>query len=523
MAERPRENSANAPQSAPKTSLPEVALPKSAQENYDEIREAKVDKVEKTFEDRISAGSVKLDEKALTRLRNLKEKQKREISEIFEKRRREFGQRIGAGSANHDALAAELIKTAAADADKRIAAIDLVIKAKTKEQYITTDEAAEIEKAVIGVEKLAGEDKKLQATAEKIFKGGTLTDEDYSYVAGILNPYDYNVQQRKDVNQAFEATSSGVLVGMMKPGQRFRLIQVFMDSPKKAESPQLIDAFLRTGILNRDQGGTLFQEAVTKGIITQQQYQNDLKAKLDQGYYQQETAKFRAIIEQERNRDYRGTYSENIANRVVGAPMLGAFAALWGSVLTLLNVWTTLSNKEDHNKLASLLKNPYVYAGMGAMALGTEVATGTMKKGAGLVGGGVVGRALDTLGESDAQQKTAVQERARGRISDIMLNSPKELVTYLDEGGFATILELRKNKIAKKEQPLITIAELAPLEQNQDQATKLNNLKTLNATSERETNIALTTVAEASSVLKIENKDAFAKLVVDIRQKQKSA
>jgi hypothetical protein len=516
MATGPKENPENAPKEAPT----EVTLPPKVQEKYDETREEKVEKVEKTFEDRISAGSAALDEKALVRLRELKEKQKREISEIFEEHRREFARRISAGAANREAMATQLIRLAAADADKRIAALDLVIKAKTKEPYITTKEAAEIEKAVIGVEKLAREDRNLQATGEKIMEGRPLTDADYTYIVGIINPYDV-LKQRTDIKQSFEATSAGVLVGLMKPAQRYRLIEVFMDSPKKSETQQLIDAFLRTGILTRDQGEELFEEAVSKGIISRQQYESDLKKKLEQGYYQQETAKFRQIVEQEINREYRGKFSENIANRVVGRPMLGGFAALWGGILALLNIWTTLTNKYDSNKLETLLKNPYIYAGLGAVVAGTEVATSTMKKGSGWIGGGVVSEALGKLGRED-EQKMAVQERAREKISDIMLNSPRPLVAYLDAGGFASVLELRKNKTAKNENPIITIDELLETEKDAAQTERLKSLKTMTATSERDANLALTTLGETSVILDLQTNVAFERLVAEIRKKQKT-
>jgi hypothetical protein len=105
-------------------------------------------------------------------------------------------------------------------------------------------------------------------------------------------------------------------------------------------------------------------------------------------------------------------------------------------------------------------------------------------------------------------------------VEDIILNGPRELVAYLDEGGFDRILELKKSKIAKNEKPFITIAELAPIEKNPQQAERLAHLKTLTNTSENETNVTLTTVSEVSGILKIDNKDTFAKLVMDIRQKQ---
>jgi hypothetical protein len=524
MAFTGQENPANQPEvkaTVPEAkSAPALSLQPKAQEMYEEKKAEMIAQVEEAFEKRIS--KVNLDEKAIARLKALRDEQMRQVGEMFENHRKEFDKRSGLTAADRDALVEELITTATADAKKRIEGIEHVMKAKTQSENITTGEVAAIEQAIIAVEKLASEDKRLQATAEKIMDGLPITDEDYTYIVGILKPYDVINQLTKrtkdtDIKQTFEATSAGVLIGMMKPEQRFRLVEVFMDCPNKAQSPQIIDAFLSTGILNREQGDALFQLAIKKGLITQEQFVGNFKTKLDQGFYQQETAKFQAIIEQGKNR-YRGKFSENIASRVVGAPLIGGAAAIWGFVLALLNIWTTLANKDDKNKLKSLFSNPYIYAGLGAMAVGTEVASSSIE-GKGPIGGGVIAQGIDRLGGSE-EKPNAVQERARGRIEDIMLNSPRELVAYLDEGGSERILELKKSKIAKNEKPFITIAELMPIEKNPQQAERLAHLKTLTLTSENETNIALTTVSEVSGILKIDDKDAFAKLVIDIRQKQ---
>jgi hypothetical protein len=490
-----------------------------------------VDRVEKAFEDKIKEGSLDLEEKALVNLRDLKERQKKEIEGMFDKRLHAYQYNEGKAVSGREAIAAELVipntpaelmTSATEEAEKKVKALEKVIKAKTKEEFIKTDEVLEIEQAVMGVEKLANEDKNLRAVAEKIMDGKQLADEDYSYIVGILNPHDYEaIKQRKDIKSSFEATSSGILVGLMKPDQRIRFIEVYMDSPKKDSSAELIDAFLSTGILTRDQGEALLQKAVQKGVITQEKFTAEFKTKLDQGFYRQETEKYRQIIEQELNRDYRGHFSENIASRVVGAPMVGGLAALWGLIETILNVWTTLGNKDDPDKLKSLLTNPYIYAGVGAMAVGTEVATGGLKKGTGLVGGGAVSRAIDSIGETEEDEKTAVQKRARERVSDIMQNSPKELTSYLENGGFVTVMELKKQKISRNEKPIITIEELLKIETDTGQMTRLQNMKTLTYASEDSINMSLTTIPEAAAILNVEKPDDFTKLVADIRAKQK--
>lgn len=488
-------------------------------ENFETKKKEMIDQVEETFEKNISAGSEKIDERALTQIRGLKEKQKQVVADLFDKRRKAVDNVAGQQAADRSKLADQMLLTATEEARLRILELATIIEKHKKETYITTREAYEIEKAVLGVEKLAMNDKQAQALFVRIREGTELGQSDYEYVAGLLNPYDV-MADRKDLQHSFEATSAGVFLGIMSPAQRYKLVQVFIDSPKKKDSAQLIDAFLCTGNLTREQGEALFQEAVAKGALTQEQFAADYKKKLDSGYYQEQVNKFMAILEEEMKRDYTGNFSENFVNRFVGAPAIGMAAGIWGFLVAAVNIMVTLANKDDKHKIASILKNPYVYAGFGGMAVGSEMMFGTLKKGSDLVGGGPIATSLEGASVPAEQELKTVERNARKQIAEV-LNSPLEVVAFLDEGGFTTIQALRTEKISHQQKPIITVGELLPLEKNDTNRTRLEAMKHLEYVKEDEVNTRLTMVSEACAILKIDDKDKFTKLLAELRAEQK--
>jgi hypothetical protein len=320
------------------------------------------------------------------------------------------------------------------------------------------------------------------------------------------------------MQHSFEATSAGVFLGMMSQAQRYKLVEVFMDSPKKKDTVVLIDAFLSTGNLTRDQGEALFQEAVSKGVLTQEQFAADYKKKLDSGYYQEQVNKFKAMLEEEKGRDYTGIFSENIVNRAVGTPIVGGLAAFWGFLVAAVNIMVTVANKDDKHKIASILKNPYVYAGLGGMAVGIEMVT--VKKGTSLLDGGAISTALEGASESGEKEQQTVERNARTRISEVM-DSPTEITAYLKEGGFTTIQALRTEKISHQQKPEIKVDELLPLEKDATNKARLEAMKHLEYVKEEEVNTRLTLVSEACSILKIDDKDKFTKLLAELSAEQK--
>ncbi len=485
--------------------------------DFEKRKKEMVDQVDKTFDKAISAGSTKLDERALQKMMDLKKAQEKSMEDLFERHRKAFEEKSKQGVANRDTMLQQLLDTATVEAQQKIQALDAVIQRNKKDVFITTGEAYEIEKAVLGVDKMLEEDKKIQEAGMKLMEGKNLADQDYLYIVSILNPYDV-FKQRTDIKNTFEATSAGVLVGMMSPSQRYRLVEVFMDSAKKKDTTVLIDAFLRTGNLSRDQGEALLNEAVSKGILTNEQFQRDFKAKLDQGYYEQEVQKFKQMIETEVRKDYTGVFADNIMNRLSGRPVIGGIMALWGFILVALNLTANIKNK------SSWLKNPYIWAGAAGMMAGTEIASGTVKMGTPWLGAGVIGRGLESMSETDEAKKNALKKKARDDIGNFIMNSPKELVDYLDKGGYETMLEIRRAKIAEKKSQAFNLDELIESEKKKSgtQAQKLTALKTSTFISETEINKKFNTLAEeADNILGLQNNAEFAKLAKEIRDSQK--
>jgi hypothetical protein len=510
-------------QEKPEEKKPETedsAMPSTLHDNFEEKKGEMISAAEEAITKHFSAGSDKLDEKALLRLREMVEKQKKAIADLFEERKRAYEEGVKKGSSDREKLGRELIAGSTTEARQRIRLLDQTIRSKKKGEYIVTDEVYEIEAVITGCEKLLKEDKQGQEIAAKLAEGKELTDEDYKHIISILNPYNI-VSQKADIQSTFEATIAGVLIGLLKPEQKERLLELFMVSDKKAQTAEVIDAMLRTGSINRDLGEKLFLEAIAKGVLTQERYNKEFKAKIDQGFYQEEAARNRKLIEDELNSNYRGRVSENIMSRGVGSPLLGAAAGIWGLLLMGLNVWSVLANKEDDNKIESLLANPYIYAGGALMLGGAEVATSGLKKGSGsimgMVGGGVVSNYIDSMGEDEEAEG---KKNARARLTEIYENAPKELLAYLDNGGFNTIKKLREEKTKKGERPTISLAELTAAETDSAQKTRLANLKATAFVTENTINIQLTVVGEAASVLGINTAEEFTKLTDEIKKKK---
>lgn len=480
--------------------------------------------LENAYDKRISAGSKALSEIALTAVTEKKEQQKKEIAELFDRREKEAAEQI---TADRDALSRQILGTTTEEAQNKITQVESIIERSRGENAFLDDAAvAKMLEDLKGVEKLAAEDKVMQAIAEKLLNGQDIGPGDYEYIIGILNPYD--IQKQAGGNkETCDATSAGIIVGFMKPEQRFKLVDLFMDSQKKAQTPVLIDSFIRTKVLtgyqaevllNGDAGG--FRGAVQRGIITPEQYQSDFKAKFDNGFYAQEIQKYEKMMEEMMKKGPSGEYSNNIMNRVVGRPLAGGLLALWGAVLSALNIAANWSDKK------SWVTNPYIYAGLAGMVAGTEIATGTVKAGTPWFGAGVIGRGIDSLSENDKQN--GLKNRARDQIAQAIdpAKSPGEFIAFLDNGGYATIMDARKKKESEgdKASPIITIEDLIAAEQGKDamQSARLANLAKLPQGIRDGVTVNVGKIAEAGvNIFNIDNSQEFGTLLADIRKSQR--
>lgn len=482
-----------------KKDLPKDEMQEAIEENFEARKKEKIEKIEDAFEKAISAGSSGIDERALVRIRELKERQKKAVIELFGEKRKTYETRAKANVGARQSLADEILKSADEEAQRRITALEAVIAEHKKDKYITTDEAYEIEKAVFAIDDMVKKNTDLPKLAQKIHEGKTdLTQAEYLQIVRLINPYDI-LKQRQNLQQTFEATSAGALIGIMKPDQRYRLVEVFMDSEKKNDSIKLIDSFMRTGILSKGQGEKLMQIAVAKGLLNQQEFEKEWKVKFESGYYQQEVDKLKKVMEDEKVKDYRGMFSENLMERLTGRPLVGGIMALWGTILVGINVAANMGTKGNRlEQLATLKTNPYFAMGLGGMLAGTEIATGNLKTGSDWFGSGVIGRGIDSLSESDDESKTVFEKQMRQKMVDTYLNSPKEVEAYLDNGGFETMVKVREEKLKKKELPLIKIDELILAEKVPTQITRLNQIKSNPYVSQEKIESDMTIIVESA-------------------------
>jgi hypothetical protein len=494
--------------------------------DFDEKKKEMVDRVEEIFKKHVSAANPALQERGFPELERMKAGWIADIEKLFNERKQKYEEMSVTAGMNMPAerrnLMNEILAGATRDAETKLKLIEGAIeKTKTGEQVGSAD-AGNVERAVKGVEKLMNANPDLQETGLKLTEGKNraddLTERDYFNVITLLRPYDIS-RQSTDAKSTFEATSAGTLIGLMSPEQRYRLMQVLMTSQKKDETVSIMDGLLSVGLLSRDQGESLMKEAIAKGLLTQQRFDGDFKAKFEQGYYDAEVQKYRAIINAEDRQKYAGVYSENIMNRVVGRPLVGGLLALWGLILVTLNVAANWKDKQ------AMLKNPYIYAGAAGVLAGTEIATGTLNRKTSWFGAGVVSRGLYKLGGAGDEKKNYFEMETRGKIANVLLNAPAPLVAYLDGGGYATMLELRAEKSQKGEKPLVTVDELIQKEKTKGadaQAGRLAQLKTMSFVSVADVNMKLNMVSEgASNVLNIENNEAFAAMAQEIRATQK--
>jgi hypothetical protein len=503
---------------APQTGQP--ATPET--EGFAEAKKKSMERIEEIFGKHVSASNSELSERGYPELEKLKQKWMADFEKLFNDWEKDY--RAATADMPEDRRAfilRERLDKVTAQAETQLRMMEGAIKgAKTGEQ-VTSNDAGAVERAVSGVKKLMDENPAVQETGLKLTEGKNraddLTPQDYLNVIGLLKPYDVS-SGGADSKTAFEATAGGALVGLMSPEQRYRLMQSFMDSGRRGETVQVLDGFLSTGMLSRVQGEALMKEAVAKGVMTQQQFDADFRTKLEQGYYDAEVRKYRELVRSEDLQKYSGNYSDNIMNRVVGRPLVGGLLALWGAILTALNIAANWHNKKE-------IPKSYAMVGVAGIIAGTEIATGTMQKQKPWFGAGVVSGGLDKLGGSSEEAKNSFENQTRGKVADIILNAPAPLAAYLDKGGYATMMQLRAEKSQKGEQPLVSVDELIEREKagnNLERAELLARCKSLSFVTETDINLKLNMVAEgASNVLKIGDNEGFLAFSKEVHGTQK--
>ncbi len=495
-------------------------------ENFEKAEENAINKVKDLFAARISAGSSNLDQRALSRMEAVEQRQIAAIKSFFHVKREQYQKKTGQSSQEREKIAEQLITEASSEAHRYSAGIEAILNRYVKNVNITTEEADDVEKALLGIEKIAKENPKLQSVAERLWKKEELTDADYKEIVAIMNPVSLK-GERPNLEQTFEASTWGAMIGFMRPDQRFHLMQTFMESPKKKDTVAMMDVLLTTGIISRFQAEELLRLPAAKGI----DIPADFRSRLAEGHYEQEAEKYRKTLEDEIKKYYAGEYSRNLIDRAVGdgfteSPLLYMLGALWGAVTMGLNMFANLQiDKKDFSSVMSSLgssvermaKNPYVWGGAVALGVGVQGATGVLA-GKGFMGGCFTGM-FEGLSEKD--QDELMNSHAHDVLATMYLNAPAEFSSYLDNGGFGTMLEVKKNKGKEGQKKIILLDDLIATEKDTQQKKRLESLKTLKYVDIDNINKKFNWVAEAAVVLHIESNGQFQQETGKIKEEQK--
>ena len=468
-------------------------------------RDEQLEKIEEAFDKRMKKSSDKVSQRALGAWKSMKNRQLREVAAFYNTKIKAFEQRAGSGSQSRESLATELMKEAGQEAETRRVFLVSLLESKIEGEFATTEEVAAIDKAVKGLAAFEKQNPQLEELFKRITGKEKLKKTDYDEIIKILKPYDL-MKQDATSSAAFEATTAGILVGSMSPKEREQLVKYFMESNRKAETSQLIDALLVMGLMEDHQATNLL-----KGTA----YETDISKKVKDGHYKKERQRV-AVAQESHIQKYRGIYNENIASRVVGKPLFGILAMVWGTTTFALNALVSYPNGKGPGRMKriaawakGMAKNPYAWAGLAAAGGGAEVASTSIKTG-GWIGAGPIARLLEKS-EKKKEQMPKLEATSRQKLEEIRESGPKPLNAYLENGGFKTVQELRKKIIREKTKRIITIDELIKLETNAAQKQRLQQMKLIPTESEESINAKLTTVSEAAFILKIKTDEEFQK------------
>ncbi|GEM_PF-5365821 len=335
--------------------------------------------------------------------------------------------------------------------DAHIQNIEAIVSIRLRDhQFMNERDLLRLKQDMIGVENLAMKDTKVAEILQKLKDRKALSDRDYVAVVKMLG--NFKVQkpfgalpaednQKERDRQNFDTAAAAELVALMQPYQRKELVEFFINSDKKAESGKLIDAFLASGTLTIAQGQDLLEKA--RPVIAEDEYLQYAQ-KLQSGEYQKQMEKLTQEMENG-VKQLQTMYAVNPIERGFGGPLLGAALNLH-SIL-----WFTANVLVAHGDLAEIIRNPFIYLGIGEYVLSKELSSGGIKYAAGWhetgLGAGDVAGAWDRLREED-RPKNEDESAALLKLMNIVSNHT-EFRNYLEEGGSVTVMKLAHEKKAK--------------------------------------------------------------------------
>lgn len=500
---------------------------KAVLEKLKEKRDEMIDQVTKAFDERASYGGSQMSEQAKNTILLMRDRQIEEIRKTYDDMINRFDERISKDSTlDMEALAEELMDSANSTAKQRLEKLKAVLAKKVEGAFMTTAEVAAIEKAVLGIEQFEKTHPEMHALFVKISEGGDITPEEYEQIIKLINPADLT-KIGVTGPETFETTGAGLLIGLMNPAQRFELIKQMMESDKKEMTIDLMDAFMKTGVLTVIQGEELFKRAIEAGVITQEKYDAEYKEKLEGTYYADELAKFREALGSETAQEIGGKFSKNVVERFVGMPMLHTLLMLWGGTTALVNILASREKGNFAQTLKNIAGNEFFWLGAGAAGVGYEGATGTMRDGRSRggvldafgLGEGNISAWLDKV-LSDEDRESTVKRNGVKVLAENYLGAPADFRAYLENGGHSTIIKMKGQKDASGA-PAMNLEKIIETEEDAEQKARLERLKPLNGQPERKIDRLLYGVAISAEVLEIdESKEHLADWLKKIRETQ---
>ncbi len=526
------------PEAPSPADLPEDRLDeegKKFRKIFQEVGEKKSEEMAKVFESRISAGHPEMHEVALRKARELKDRQSSTVKILVNEERKAFENSTElTAMANRKALAETMLKKAELAADQRIQAVTAILDRNIKGKYMVSLEVDEIHNAIEGVEKILTEHPKVQEIFDKLTKSkghDVLKPDDYQEVVRLLQPGDLKVaggngpesakasggqERTKDLSTNLRASSAGLLISLMNEVQRVKLIESFMTSEKKGDTPQLVESMLTTGLIEGEKAKGLMKKALELGAISEQKLVDDFQKKLESGQFLKMRQQYQQQMKEHASQ-YQAVYARNEMNRFVGKPLLGALVATWGAI----ELGISLMVARGTGNYAS----PYILPATLAIVAGTEMATGTFStpnEGGDFTdrfgfGNGMFSRGLEWL--TEGKSPNTLQMNADRILKNAYMSGPTVLREYFQAGGFESMKRLRQEILAqrgktpegvnpKQAASRVTIDALLKAEDSPAQRERLESMKHL-ALNEEEMNILLGQCSEAQAVLNFKSGKQF--------------
>ncbi|MFH1720767.1 MAG: hypothetical protein ABH856_04130 [Patescibacteria group bacterium] len=242
-------------------------------------------------------------------------------------------------------------------------------------------------------------------------KSGTverLDAADYEYVAAMIESSN---GLNKKSKEAMQGGIIGTLISMMTPVEREKTVRAFIE--KGNDGKELVEALVATDMLSMDQGRKIFFE-----YYNVDQFREEKLGK------QQEAAR---KLFRKQAMGLESNYSSNPAAYFSrGDRLLYVAAGVAGVATTVLNSLMYVVGKDKD--LGGLIANPYVWLGVGGMALSASGLSGN--------------RVTSLISNKETREGSPDYIKEREQKLAKVFGAHPEVLKYLEEGGFETFIKV---------------------------------------------------------------------------------